>query len=100
MPAESDQQTIIARVRQLLGESESRGVHLEVAAHRFDDGWLYLVVTPTKGGERASQHAHAMTHVERTLREEGYDRVLLVPAVPEHAALMGVAKQGGGTSAP
>lgn len=99
MPAEKDQQTIIARVKQLLGEARTEGVHLDLAAFRFDDGWLYLVVTPTHKGERASQHAHLMTQIERKLRSEGYEQVLLVPAVPEHAGLIDVPKEKGGTTA-
>lgn len=95
MPAENDKPKIIARVKQLLAEAEAGGVHLNLAAHRFDDGWLYLVVTPTRTGERASQHAHRMTQIERTLRGEGYDQVLLVPAVPEHAGLIDVPKDEG-----
>src|SRR4051812_13532926 len=95
MPTGKDQQTIIARVRQLLVEAETQGVHLDLAAHRFDDDWLYLVVTPTKKGERAPQHAHLMTQIERKLRGEGYDQVLLVPAVPEHAGLIDVPKDNG-----
>ena len=35
---------------------------------------------------------HLMTEIERTLRAEGYDQVLLVPAVPEHAGLINVPK--------
>jgi hypothetical protein len=31
-----------------------------------------------------------MTEIERTLFKEGYDQVLLVPAVPEHAGLTDV----------
>lgn len=99
MPKENDKQAIISRLKQLLAEAETQGVHLSLAAHRFDDGWLYLVVEPTQKGERASQHAHRMTQIERTLRSEGYDQVLLVPAVPEHAGLMDVQEKGGKNSA-
>lgn len=95
MPAEKDTATIVARVKQLLGEARTQGVHLDLAASRFDDGWLYLVVTPTRNAERASEHAHLMTRIERQLRGEGYDQVLLVPAVPEHAGLIDVPKDKG-----
>ena len=57
---------------------------------RFDDEWLYLVVEPTQPGQRASQQAHFMTEIERTLQKEGFDQVLLVPAIPEHAGLTNV----------
>lgn len=87
MPNEQDKSAIVARVGQLLAAANTRGIHLRLAASRFDDGWLYLVVEPTQNGERASQHAHLMTEIERTLQKEGYEQVLLVPAVPEHAGL-------------
>lgn len=93
MPAEKDVPIIIARVQQLLTEAEKRGIHLQLGGQRFEDDWLYVVVTPMKTGDRASQHAHLMTEIERTLRAEGYDQVLLVPAVPEHAGLIDVPKR-------
>ncbi len=83
-------QTIVARVEQWLADAGPAGVHLALGRHRFDDGWLYLTVAPTHPGERASHHAHRMTEIERTLRREGYDQVLLVPTVPEHADLLDV----------
>lgn len=95
MPDEKDKEKIIKRTKQLLKRARADGIHLDLAAYRFDDGWLYLVVTPTKKGERASEHAHRMTEIERTLRKEGYEQVLLVPAVPEHAGLIDVPKGKG-----
>ena len=90
MPAADQTPAVVARVKQLLADAGSGGVHLALSGHRFDDEWLYLVVSPTRQGERASQYAHLMTEVERTLRREGYDQVLLVPTVPEHAGLLDV----------
>ena len=95
MPNEQDKPAIVDRVEQLLSAAKARGIHLRLAASRFDDDWLYLVVEPTQQGERASQHAHLMTEVERTLQKEGYDQVLLVPAVPEHAGLTDVPPPAG-----
>lgn len=92
MPAEKDKPTIVARVGEMLAAAEADGVHLHLAASRFDDDWLYLVVTPSRPGERASHYAHAMTKIERALRAEGYAQVLLVPSVPEYAGLMDVAE--------
>ena len=92
MPAEVDIPKIVALVRKLLSEAEPDNVHLHLTGQRFEDDWLYLVVEPTKPGERASKHAHFMTRAERTLRDEGYDQVLLVPAVPEHSGLTDVPK--------
>ena len=95
MPAENQTSEVVARVRQLLAEAEPTGVHLALSGYRFDDQWLYLVVSPTHPGERASQHAHRMTTIERTLRGEGYNQVLLVPAVPEHDDLIDVPAAAG-----
>ena len=88
MPAEKDKTVIVNRVRQLLFDAMADGVHLELTGARFDDEWLYLVVAPARKDERASKHAHLMTQIERRLFDEGYDQVLLVPAVPEHAGLV------------
>ena len=95
MPAEKDKNAIVDRVRKLLSDASSRGVHLQLTGSRFDDDWLYLVVAPTRKDERASQHAHLMTEIERALFDEGYDQVLLVPTVPEHAGLMDVLDENG-----
>jgi hypothetical protein len=90
MPDDNDKVIIIKRVQDLLSAAKPRGIHLQLTGYRLDDGWLYLVVEPTQKGERASQHAHLMTEIERTLQKEGFDQVLLVPAVPEHAGLTDV----------
>ena len=50
---------------------------------KLADGWLYVVVTPSEPGERASDHARVMSEVERGLRKEGIDRLLLVPTLEE-----------------
>lgn len=90
MPNESDIGLVTKRVQEMIVEAKPRGIHLRLAGYRFDDGWLYLVVEPTQQGERASQHAHFMTETERALQKEGFDQVLLVPAVPEHEGLTAV----------
>jgi hypothetical protein len=87
MPAEKDTQAITDRVQQLLSDAKAHDVHLRLTGSRFDDDWLYLVVTPTRAGERASTHAHLMTEIERKLQADGYEQVLIVPAVPEHAGI-------------
>lgn len=90
MPSENDIDLVTRRVQEMISQAEARGVHLRLTGYRFDDGWLYLVVEPTRQGQRASQHAHFMTEIERTLQREGFDQVLLVPTVPEHAGLTDV----------
>lgn len=95
MPAEKDINSVTKRVQEMISGAKVRGVHLRLTGYRFDDGWLYLVVEPTQQGQRASQHAHFMTEIERTLQKEGFDQVLLVPAVPEHAGLTDVPPPAG-----
>lgn len=90
MPAEKDKQAVIDRIGQLLAGSYGHKPPLRLTGTHFDDDWLYVVVEPTGTGERASAYAHLMTKIERTLQQDGYDQVLLVPAVPEHAGLLDV----------
>ncbi len=95
MPNEIEISTVTKRVQEMIAAAKADGVHLRLTGYRFDDGWLYLVVEPTQQGQRASQHAHLMTQIERTLQKEGFDQVLLVPAVPEHAGLTDVPPPAG-----
>lgn len=94
MPNERDKSVIIERVEKMLSDGEKRGIHLRLAGSRFDDQWLYLVVELSRQGGRASQHAHYMTEIERALQKEGFDQVLLVPALPEHAGMMDTTRAG------
>ena len=95
MPIQQHKAAIIKRVQELLSNAKDQGIHLRLTGSRLDDEWLYMVVEPTKQGERASQHARFMTQIERTLQKEGFDQVLLVPAVPEHAGLTEVPPPAG-----
>jgi hypothetical protein len=70
---------IVQKVRTRLAEAGRDGVYLKVAGEKLDDGWLYIVVVPAKPGVRASDHARLMSQIERELREQGDDQVLLVP---------------------
>jgi hypothetical protein len=74
---------ILDRVKQRLVEGEREGIHLKVASHKLDDDWLYIVVVPSKTGVRASEYANYMSKVERELRADGADHVLLVPALED-----------------
>jgi hypothetical protein len=81
MPTTQQLSEIVEKVRHRLADAENEGVHLKVAGEKLDDDWLYVVVVPTKPGVRASDHARLMSQIERELREQGHDRVLLVPAL-------------------
>ncbi len=95
MPDEQDIPVVSKRVQELIAGAKARNIHLRLTGYRFDDGWLYLVVEPTQQGERASEHAHFMTEIERALLKEGHDQVMIVPAVPEHAGLTDVLPPAG-----
>jgi hypothetical protein len=51
--------------------------------NRLDDGWLTVVITPTKPNIRASEYANLMSEIERELRTKGVEEVVLVPALAE-----------------
>ena len=84
MPSTQQQVTdIVDEVRQRLADAERQGVFLKVTGQKLDDGWLYIVVVPSKPGVRASEYANYMSKVERELRAAGSDNVLLVPALDD-----------------
>ena len=84
MPATQQQvDQIIKKVESRLAAEEAKGVPLKVAGHKLDDDWLYVVVVPKQAGVRASDHARLMSRIERELRAEGDDQVLLVPALED-----------------
>ncbi len=81
MPTTAQQDEIVDRVRKQLADAEAEGVYLKVSDFKLDDEWLYIVVEPQKSGVRASDHANLMAKIERELRRDGVDQVLLVPAL-------------------
>ncbi len=84
MPATQQQvDQIIKKVEARLAAEEARGVPLKVASHKLDDDWLYVVIVPKRPGVRASDHARLMSQIERELRAQGDEQVLLVPALEE-----------------
>lgn len=80
MPTTQEVPGIIEKARKRL---DREGVALKVAEERLEDDWLYIVVVPTRPGVRASEHARLMSQIERELRQEGDDNVLLVPAMED-----------------
>ena len=83
MPTTQQVSDIVDKVRKRLADVQRDGIHLKVASENLSDGWLYVVVVPTKPGVRASDYARLMSQIERELREQGDDKVLLVPALEE-----------------
>jgi hypothetical protein len=74
---------IVDKVRRRLADGEREGIHLKVTGDKLDDDWLYIVVVPSKPGVRASEYANFMSKIERELRADGHDNVLLVPALED-----------------
>jgi hypothetical protein len=83
MPTTQRISDIVAQVRQRLSEAERSGIYLKVSGEKLDGDWLYVSVVPARPGVRASDHAQLMSQIERELRAQGDDRVLLVPALEE-----------------
>ena len=83
MPTVQQVTDIVGKVRKRLADAERDGIYLKVATESLDDGWLYIVVVPAKPGVRASDYARLMSQIERELREQGDDKVLLVPALED-----------------
>ena len=83
MPTQAQVPGILAEIRQRLQAAAGQGVPLQVSGQKLDDDWLYVVVTPTQAGVRASDHAQFMSRIERELREAGTEHVLLVPALED-----------------
>jgi hypothetical protein len=83
MPTQAQVPEIVAEVRQRLDEVAKQGVHLQVVSEKLEDGWLYIVVTPTQPGVRGSDHARVMSQIEREMRKQGTDRLLLVPTLED-----------------
>jgi hypothetical protein len=83
MPTMQQIDPIVKKVEQLLAQAETRGIHLKVSGSKLDDDWLYIVVVPKQAGVRASDHAELMSQIERKLRADGDERVLLVPSLED-----------------
>jgi hypothetical protein len=83
VPTAAQVPKIVAEVKRRLNEVAKEGVRLQVVSDKLEDGWLYVVVTPSQPGQRASDHARVMSQIEREMRKEGTDRLLLVPTLED-----------------
>lgn len=83
MVADSEVIEIVRKRLGELGREKSGAIELMDEEFRREDDWLYLIVKPPSQGFRASDYAFIMARVERELRDEGIENVLLVPASPE-----------------
>ncbi len=83
MPTTQQITDIVEQVRQRLATAERDHIFLKITGYKQDDDWLYITVEPSRPGIRASEHANFMSKVERELRQQGNDQVLLVPALAD-----------------
>ena len=83
MPTITQVTNIVDKVRHRLADAERDGIYLKVTRESLDDNWLYIVISPARPGVRASDHARIMSRIERELRAEGDDNVLLVPVLED-----------------
>lgn len=83
MPTQAEVPGIVAEVRRRLTEIANQGVHLQVTGDKLEDDWLYVVVSPSRPGVSALDHANLMVQIERELRRQGKEHVLLVPTLEE-----------------
>ena len=83
MPTVQQIEPVVVKVEQLLAEAETHGVYLQIANSKYEDDWLFIVVVPSRPGVRASDHADLMSKIERQLRADGDNHILLVPVLED-----------------
>lgn len=83
MPTQAQIPDVLSAINAKLAEAARRGIRLKIADQRLEEDWLSVVVVPAQPGIRASEHAVLMSQIERELRSEGFDNVLLVPALED-----------------
>ena len=80
MSSTLDASDVVANVEKRIRAANGK---LTVSSSKSDDDWLYIVVVPSEPGVRALDYAELMSKIERDLRSEGIDNVLLVPALDD-----------------
>jgi hypothetical protein len=86
MVTELDIPKILKTVREELerkGRERALELRLEERDYRLEDDWLYLCVTPANQGIRPFEYAEILGEIEKDLREQGNDNVLLVPSLAD-----------------
>ena len=81
---------VLERVREALAEESRRlGYRVEVSGpdgYVQEGDWLNVLVAPDREGVHAAEFAEALGRVDRKLRQQGIESVVLVPAKPGLAA--------------
>lgn len=72
---------VIAEVNRQIDDARKEGIFLRVVDHHLDEDWLIVTVDVDGEGFRASDHARIMVSIEKRLREQGMDNLLILPAV-------------------
>jgi streptomycin 6-kinase len=76
--------TVVNRVRRKLNVlRETKGISLQVLDrdYHLEDGWLCILVI-AQCGIRATEYANIVCNLEKTLRAENFENVLIMPASP------------------
>ncbi|GEM_PF-1066551 len=74
---------IIAQIQTRLSQlGGAKGVNLQVDTEdtKLEDDWLYVCVSAPKASIRVSDYADILSEIEKELRAESIQNVLLVPA--------------------
>ena len=86
MRSQAEIDTIVKDVQSRLdARRQVTGMQLQVPKDGYVeyDPWLNIIVTATANGVRAYQYVEALSEVEKELRDNGVDHVLLVPAMAD-----------------
>jgi len=85
-PSQNQIDTILKDIQKRLDSrqrSSTVTLKVDAEASRCEDDWLYVVVTPTKNGVRAYDYVKTLDEVEKDLRANHIENVLLVPAIED-----------------
>jgi hypothetical protein len=77
---------IVEDVRSRLKEKGRKwdiDVDLLPREYQLEDDWLYLSVYPLRNSTRLIEYSEMLSEIEKELRAEGVDNVLLVPTLPD-----------------
>jgi hypothetical protein len=86
MRTQAEIDAILTEVRARLDtKRRATGVDLRVPQDGYlqNDDWLNVIVTPTAQGMRAYEYVDALSDLEKELRDNGIEHVLLVPALAD-----------------
>ena len=86
MRSQAEIDAVIRDVRSRLdSKRNSTGLNLEVPPDGYvqDDDWLSVIVTPALPGMGAYQYIEMLGELERELKNNGVEHVLLVPAITD-----------------